>query len=144
MPYPVAAETLSEGCPLWKRRLIAPRRCNFKFLQKTLAIGLLLALALLPTGSRTVEPSTDHDVVIVGAGAAGLYAAYTLDNLGYSVLVLEATDRHGGRVYSDTLGDVGIEHGAEELYGKNNNFVFNDIEGEYGTTVERLGLRSRG
>ncbi|MFB3117693.1 MAG: NAD(P)-binding protein, partial [Myxococcota bacterium] len=33
--------------------------------------------------------------MIVGAGAAGLYAAYTLDNLGYSVLILEATDRHG-------------------------------------------------
>ena len=61
-------------------------------LQKTLAIGLLLVLASLPTPSSAVEPSTDHDVVIVGAGAAGLYAAYTLDNLGYNVLILEATD----------------------------------------------------
>jgi len=111
---------------------IASRRCGSQFLQKALAIGLLHALALLPTASRAVEPSTDHDVVIVGAGAAGLYAAYTLDNLGYSVLLLEASDRHGGRVFSDTLGDVGIEHGAEELYGRINNFVFNDIEDEYG------------
>jgi hypothetical protein len=111
---------------------VAPRRSGLLSLQKTLAIGLLLALALLPTPSGAVEPSTDHDVVIVGAGAAGLYSAYTLDNLGYNVLVLEATDRHGGRVYSDTLGDVGIEHGAEELYGTTNNFVFNDIKSEYG------------
>ena len=80
--------------------------------------------------------STDHDVVIVGAGAAGLYAAYTLDNLGFSVLVLEASDRHGGRVYSDTLGDVGIEHGAEELYNKNNNFVFDDIKNEFGAGAQ--------
>ena len=80
-----------------------------------------------------VEPSTDHDVVIVGAGAAGLYAAYTLDNLGYDVLVLEATDRHGGRVYSDTLGDVGIEHGAESLYGSLNNFIYEDINSYYGS-----------
>ncbi len=116
---------------------ISPRRCGFDFLQKALAIGLLFALALLPTASRAVEPSTDHDVVIVGAGAAGLYAAYTLDNLGYSVLLLEASDRHGGRVYSDTLGDVGIEHGAEELYGKNDNFVFNDIKNEYGAAAQR-------
>jgi monoamine oxidase len=112
--------------------LRVPRRCGSQFLQKALAIGLLHALAVLPTASRAVEPSTDHDFVIVGAGAAGLYAAYTLNNLGYSVLILEASDRHGGRVYSDTLGGVGIEHGAEELYAKNNNFVFQDIEDEYG------------
>jgi cation diffusion facilitator CzcD-associated flavoprotein CzcO len=57
----------------------------------------ILALARLVSSSEAVEPSTDHDIVIVGAGAAGLYAAYTLDNLGYNVLILEATDRHGGR-----------------------------------------------
>jgi len=56
---------------------IAPRFCHLGFHRKALAIGLLFALALLPTASRAVEPSTDHDVVIVGAGAAGLYAAYT-------------------------------------------------------------------
>ena len=93
----------------------ASRRCGFEFLQKTLAIGLLLALAWLPTPSRAVEPSTDHDVVIVGAGAAGLYAAYTLDNLGYRVLVLEATPWHGGRIWSMLLGAVRIVNGAEEL-----------------------------
>jgi len=27
---------------------------------------------------------------------------------------------------------VGIEHGAEELYGATNNFVFNDIKAAYG------------
>jgi len=103
---------------------------------QALAIGLLFSLALLPAPSGAVEPSTDHDVVIVGAGASGLYAAYTLDNLGYSVLILEATNRHGGRVYSDTLGDVGIEHGAEELYGAMNNFVFNDIQAAYGVGAQ--------
>jgi monoamine oxidase len=95
-----------------------------------------LALGLVAASSGAVEPSTDHDVVIVGAGASGLYAAYTLDNLGYSVLILEATDRHGGRIYSDTLGDVGIEHGAEELYSSTNNFVFNDITSEYGSGAQ--------
>ncbi len=115
---------------------ISPRHCGFELRQKSLAIGLLLALALLPTASRAVEPSTDHDVVIVGAGAAGLYAAYTLDNLGYSVLILEATPWHGGRVWSSMLGDVRIERGAEELYAKNNNFVFNDIKNAYGAGAQ--------
>jgi monoamine oxidase len=86
-----------------------------------------------------VEPSTDHDVVIVGGGVSGLYAAYTLKNLGYDVLILEASNRHGGRLYSDTLGDVGIERGAEELYadsGENLNFVYDAIVAQYGAGAQ--------
>jgi choline dehydrogenase-like flavoprotein len=105
-------------------------------LRRATAFGLLLALALIPAPSRAVEPSTDHDVVIVGAGAAGLYAAYTLDNLGYSVLVLEATAWHGGRIWSMNLGDVRVENGAEELYGPQNNFLFNDIKAAYGNNAQ--------
>jgi monoamine oxidase len=115
---------------------ISPRRCAAEFLQKTLATGLLLALALLPAPSSAVEPSTDHDVVIVGAGAAGLYAAYTLHNLGYSVLIVEATQWHGGRNWSMMLGDVRIENGVEELYGARNNFLFNDIKAAYGADAQ--------
>ncbi len=92
----------------------------------------LIAIFLAGVHAVAAVPSTDHDVVIVGAGAAGLYAGYTLNGLGFNVLILEATDRHGGRVYSDTLGDVGIEHGAETLYGSTNNFIYNDIQAEYG------------
>lgn len=101
------------------------------------AIGLLAVAVAGPAAPvQAAAPSTDHDVVIVGAGAAGLYAAYTLDALGYDLIILEATDRHGGRVYSDTLGDVGIERGAEELYGTLNNFVFDDIKGLYGAGAQ--------
>jgi len=100
-----------------------------------LLIGLIAGIGL-PVPSLSYTPSTDHDVVIVGAGASGLYAAYQLDQLGYDVLILEATDRHGGRVFSDTLGDVGIEHGAEELYGTKNNFVFNDVKNLYGNKAQ--------
>ncbi len=105
-------------------------------IRKSLAIGLLLAAVFLPARSDAVEPSTDHDVVIVGAGAAGLYAAYTLNNLGYDVLIVEATPWHGGRIWSRMLGDVRIENGAEELYGTRNNFVFNDIEAAYGSGAQ--------
>jgi monoamine oxidase len=115
---------------------ISPRRCAAESLQKTLATGLLLALALLPSPSGAVEPSTDHDVVIVGAGAAGLYAAYTLNDLGYSVLIVEATQWHGGRNWSMYLGDVRIENGVEELYGATNNFLFDDIQAAYGAGAQ--------
>ena len=90
----------------------------------------------LPTASLSVEPSTDHDVVIVGAGASGLYAARQLDALGYDVLIVEARHEHGGRIDDHTLGDVRIEDGAEELYGSKNNFVFNDIKNLYGNNAQ--------
>ena len=43
---------------------------------------------------------TDFDVIVVGAGLAGLHAAATLESVGVRVLVLEAQRRVGGRVHS--------------------------------------------
>jgi phytoene dehydrogenase-like protein len=40
------------------------------------------------------------DVLIIGAGAAGLAAAVTLTQAGVSVHILEARDRIGGRIYN--------------------------------------------
>ncbi|MBC6611372.1 FAD-dependent oxidoreductase [Hymenobacter sp. BT507] len=59
------------------------------------------------------------DVVIVGAGAAGLLAARTLAQAGRQVLVLEARDRVGGRVHTCTPAGFSapIETGAEFLHG---------------------------
>src|SRR5579859_5654614 len=45
------------------------------------------------------------DVLVVGAGLAGLTAARDLAAAGRSVLVLEARDRVGGRVVSREIGD---------------------------------------
>jgi len=42
----------------------------------------------------------DRDVVVVGAGIAGLHAALTLEAAGLNVLVLEAQQRVGGRIHS--------------------------------------------
>ena len=49
----------------------------------------------------------DADVVVIGAGLAGLAAARHLQQQGWSVLVLEATDRVGGRVRDAALPDGG-------------------------------------
>jgi monoamine oxidase len=56
-------------------------------------------------------------IAVVGAGFAGLAAGYELANTGYDVTVLEARDRVGGRVWSQTMagpqGNTVIERGAE-------------------------------
>ena len=58
--------------------------------------------------------SYDCDVLILGAGISGLAAAHELMRKKYSVKIVEARDRVGGRVWSAPLGEglVG-EYGAE-------------------------------
>jgi len=85
------------------------------FTRRTVLSGLL-ASATLPAWAQTLP--TNPDVVIVGAGAAGLTAARTLIGEGKSVVVVEAAGRVGGRAYteSDTFG-VPFDHGCSWLMG---------------------------
>ncbi len=58
----------------------------------------------------------DTDVIVVGAGAAGLAAARHLADAGVHAVVLEARERIGGRVHTDrTFAEFPIERGAEFL-----------------------------
>ncbi len=63
---------------------------------------------------------SDYDVIIIGAGAAGLAAASTLARQGYRIALVEARDRLGGRVY--TIRPPGaalpIELGADFVHGR--------------------------
>ena len=54
-----------------------------------------------------------RDVVIVGAGAAGLTAANELKKAGLSVVVLEARDRVGGRLWTDVVDGAMLEIGGQ-------------------------------
>src|SRR2546428_3738335 len=60
------------------------------------------------------------DVVVLGAGAAGLAAARDLTVSGLRVTLLEARDRVGGRVHTvrDPLSPLPIELGAEFVHGR--------------------------
>ncbi|MDD7944627.1 NAD(P)/FAD-dependent oxidoreductase [Microbacterium sp. NE2HP2] len=54
-----------------------------------------------------------RDVAIVGAGAAGLTAANDLRKAGLSVVVLEARDRVGGRLWTDEIDGAMLELGGQ-------------------------------
>ena len=81
-----------------------------------------------------------HDVLLIGAGMAGLAAANSLASSGLRVLLLEAQHHIGGRVLTRRIGDEVIELGAEFVHGRPPE-LWSLIE-EAGLTVrEREGAR---
>lgn len=59
--------------------------------------------------------NTTYDLIVVGAGIAGISAARTATAFGANVLVLEAQNRIGGRAYTDTttFSEIGFDLGAQ-------------------------------
>jgi phytoene dehydrogenase-like protein len=56
--------------------------------------------------------TTDVDVLVVGAGAGGLFTAARLTHLGYSTLVVERLDKVGGRASTDDIDGFKVNTGA--------------------------------
>lgn len=90
--------------------------------------GAAAGLAVRPAGGGTSPASIENsagpsgsrsaDVVIVGAGFAGMTAARALRAKGVSVVVLEARDRVGGRVINQDLAANGFPGRVVELGGE--------------------------
>ena len=94
-----------------------PRR---QFLKTSLS-GL--ALATLPGISFA---QSNPDVVVIGAGSAGLSATAELMRRKISVLCIEGMNRIGGRCYTDTTSFNGLpaDHGAHWLHAKKGNELY--------------------
>ncbi|MEU8347597.1 monoamine oxidase [Actinomadura meyerae] len=80
------------------------------------AAGAVASAAAAPAAAARTAP-LGADVVIVGAGLSGLTAARDLAAAGRSVIVLEARERPGGRVYGLPLGDGTTSEGGAEFIG---------------------------
>lgn len=89
--------------------------------------GALVATAALPVLARCTRPPEQAEVIVIGAGIAGLYAAWLLEQQGLAPLVLEASDRVGGRLLT-------LDHlrGAPEAGGQT-------LDALYARTLATLG-----
>ncbi|PIO38870.1 hypothetical protein AB205_0202580, partial [Aquarana catesbeiana] len=90
----------------------------------------MIRKGLVNTGVLSVAPGQyllpkeyhNKSVIVIGAGPAGLAAARELYNFGIKVLVLEARDRIGGRVWDDkSFKGVTVGKGAQIVNGCINN-----------------------
>ena len=88
-----------------------------------------------------IQP-TEHDVVVVGAGIAGLATAYRLQQHGRRVLVLEADDAVGGRMRSVRSSSFVIDTGAETIGRHGYDRTWQLIR-ELGLAAEVVPVRSK-
>jgi len=84
---------------------------------------ILSSIAVLPILPVFGEEKI-YDVVVVGAGISGLSAADALTQMGYDVVVLEAKDRIGGRMWTDNSTGMPLDRGASWIHGIKYNPIF--------------------
>lgn len=87
------------------------------------ALTSLAACRVNPFSSGSTPSSSDRDkVIVVGAGISGLAAARHLADHGQDVVVLEARDRIGGRIWtSEKWAGMPLDLGASWIHGIDNN-----------------------
>jgi len=89
-----------------------------------------------------------HDVVIIGAGPAGLSAARWCDELGLDTLLLEQADQIGGQlnsVYNPVTNYLGLEaqNGQELLEHFKSNLDETDFDQWTGVRIQSIDLRAK-
>lgn len=77
--------------------------------------------------------SSSYDVVVIGAGLAGLVATHELLDAGHTVTCIEARDRVGGRAFSVQSGSTAIDLGATWYWSN---------ETRINSLIDSLGLGS--
>ncbi len=90
------------------------------------AILASIGLAILPhCKRRPVTPvPVKKNIIVIGAGIAGLAAAKTLIDGGFQVTVLEASDRYGGRINSIKMDGYTADFGASWIHGIEGNPLY--------------------
>ena len=83
------------------------------------------------TETSGYDKNRRYDVIVVGAGLAGLSAAKELQHLNRSVLILEANNRVGGRGYVAAIGsdNTPIDYGGAWIHGAPTNPLTSLVDG---------------
>lgn len=90
------------------------------------AASVLGAAAVVGACGRR-NPGDNVDVIVVGAGIAGLSAARSLTGAGANVVILEARDRVGGRIMTSDLWPAApVDLGASWIHGTDGNPVYDE------------------
>lgn len=96
-----------------------------KFIKDTLTglpILLLTPTILASSCNNEVDNNPNgKTVVIIGAGVSGLIAAKKLKENGFTVIVLEAQDKVGGRLKTNRSLGIGFDEGASWIHGIDGN-----------------------
>lgn len=97
--------------------------------------GTALAASSAPLDIAARHPKREeHDVIVIGAGFAGLVAARELSREGVSTLLLEARSRIGGRTFTSAYQGQKIELGGTWIHWSQ-PFVWNEVT-RYGLGIE--------
>ena len=81
--------------------------------------------------------SAPHDVIVIGAGAAGIGAGRELMRRGLTFVILEARDRLGGRAWTDPCGTpYPLDLGCEWLHSADRN-VLAQLAPSFGVEVDK-------
>ena len=94
-----------------------------RLLGTSAAAGLGAMLGRTADADAASASSLSADVVVVGAGFAGLTAALRLVQAGRSVIVLEARDRVGGRALNQPIGGGEISERGATFVGPTQNHI---------------------
>lgn len=84
----------------------------------------------------------DVDVVVIGGGAAGIGAARTLADAGREVLLVEASNRLGGRARTEQIDGLALDLGAGWLHSAEHN-PWVELAAMHGFTIDRTLPRWR-
>lgn len=90
-------------------------RAASKRVSRRTVLGALGAGGLALGSSRYLRAAQSTDAIVLGAGLSGLYSAMLLEEQGFRVTLLEASDHVGGRVQTRNFGGRLHELGASDI-----------------------------